>query len=439
MIRHFSYSAAESEGNIRKIICLLPTHYLRRAVCVLLCSMMLLSAPSCSKLNNSSISDLYGYNEGVSWVSFNMYGKQYCGVVDKSGNVSFYFDKQNIILNRLDDREQSVFDHGLSVVFSYGEYDNKWDNSPKDKFWIFNKSGDILASSKDSDYDGIHSYKDGYFITYSRIADYSHNDVRFQIMDSSLKPIKEFTYEYVDDLAPYDREKNKIYSFHNYYWAWNLGHGFFSFGTGKYIQTGDSVLFPDIHFYYDTYNVDTDSVWRVALREGPLETYRGPGNTYQYAQAYDGSARDTVILDLVNKKIDPDGIHTSVYYEIEQFDGDYYLDKFEGKDGEDYCVVVSWDTGEMQHEPIRCQRLSTYDISCDRFIINSGDTAGIYDLKGNQIVSFEEIGATWARSYNDDVAICDGTNNSHFLIDKNGTILFDTLNLDNARYIELAD
>ena len=420
---------------------------------------------------SNEIVDIMNYSDDYTWVRY-LQGNQsnstspqyYYAITDKAGTVT-------TIVNNLSDYPETGFLHGVSYV------------TVSNKDYVIDTNGNVIISAEGDDNNSIVAYgsdeKHAYFMIHKREADFSSSREEYIVYNESGTVLNTFTAQITYDKVWYCGET--VWAFQNtenVFGAksckfFNHDNGLFfdvdglasepgwinnrfssGFATNELTQGGRPVCinskngsisvyeYEDLDAYVQEYERSM-SVGRMSNNVAVFLVYNYYATKKEDVPIYffgyikpveksDGS------IFIETKSFDSSLVNKMFAKDISRYDN-YMFDKnghmliqLTGADGLNYFSILNMD-GKMIVDPIAYDTMYNDYISCDRFSFEYNNVLYVCDGEGRTI--FSSQGTNWRKisEYSNDVAVID----NHVLIDKDGNILYNKLNLNHAQEISL--
>ena len=403
----------------------------------------------------------YNYSEDLAWVIFNKgegrEKQQYCGCIDKSGNLVFYTDENSLgtspLLSKL-----TPYSNG----YSYIETSNS--------LYLLDKSGTVLQTypivPEKSGNKAI-AYADGYVWYQEYVSNFDEAYYKYSLYDSNKNIVTEFEYEGTEPVESMDYHGKKIWCYYNRNAEKPTNRVYFTDGDKWIDLTDDFYYFDDVAAFGTTYDDEDDDIGYLAFidtkgnfsyaeipddvgRWNDISCYAVSENycvlhnyikNPEYLVCYDVSLdkfkkMDNEYADKINYNSLPDDSG-----ELKFENGKIAL-RLTGSDNEGYVGLfdASWN---IIGEPVKT---STYSFS-DGKLVTGKD---VYDDNLKLLFSADDFGYQGISPYHDGVAHAkaDGMQVSSggeeygyedywFYIDSDGNRLFDSINAESAFQIQL--
>ena len=404
----------------------------------------------------------YNYSEDLAWVIFNKgegtEKQQYCGCIDKSGNLVFYIDENSLgtspLLSKL-----TPYSNG----YSYIETSNS--------LYLLNKSGTVLQTypivPEKSGNKAI-AYADGYVWYQEYVSDFDEAYYKYSLYDSNKNIVTEFEYEGTEPIESMGYYEKKVWAYYNRNKENPINSVYFTDGNKWIDSYTDFYFYDDIAIIGPTHdNEDTDVGYLSFIDSKGNQTYTqlpdniGRWNDIQcyaisddycvlyhsgyakqeYLAIYNVSTKKFIKMDnKYNDKIDYDSLPDDSG-ELMFENGKIAL-RLIGSDGDSYVGLfdTSWN---IIGEPIKS---SIYYFSDGKLVTDKN----IYDENVKILFSADDFGYKSVSSYHNGIAHAKtdgmqissggetyGYEDDWFYIDSDGNRLFDSINMKSAIKMQL--
>lgn len=361
--------------------------------------------------NECTVEAVYVYGEKTAWVSYNNESEKSYSLISTNGKILYSVDKNNELNNEIRPYKFFEMSGGLSY---YGTTDSQ---GKIVDYYLVNSDGEMIASSKNGDFDSVVCYGDGLALVYKCNSNMQSAEHLYGIIDKNGSwkfPLTNFKQEpryenyeinisYVGDGMFAIGVEAKSYLFLNS-----------NNGTYFYIYNTDNWSAKDFNFNYGSAYVYAEWVTSPIISKMPPDSYRNDENKKEPESSFliktDGSY--TLINDVIPDYSNYDGAwqltngifvcnesdYLYIYDNSTGKDGqiskyskkgtkldfydDYGLMKTTGEDGKEYFNLICRD-GTVCFEPI-CGATPCFSDEC--VIYNCNDKYFICDKTGKTMV-----------------------------------------------------
>ena len=335
-------------------------------------------------------------------------GKEYTALIDINGKI--LYNSENASPYVYYSPQMDALFPGIACIVLYEQ-----NSGSIDTYQIINKSGKIIASSKDGKFDKVLAYGDGLALVYKDKSDVNGTHNYYGIIDSSgawKQPLKEIT-----------TSTEAIY----------VGCGMFQFKR----NVGKNILYNANTGKYTAIKGDTNYNYFVTMNFiNDIAYYRNDNNIFSIKTNFETQKMDDyerIIGDCILKR---NQNHLSFYcpavnkvIELEQYEphqlssletsDDYIFLKLHGKDGYDYFTTLDGNGREL-FEPIRYDG-NNVAFSDDLIAFRKDSQYNIIDLQGKLIS--ENLNYDSIHAFNNGIAVATIGNDVYYINSKGKKVL----------------
>ncbi len=352
---------------------------------------------------------VYNHSTQTTYISFTKDNKEYSGILNSNGEI-FYYVEGYI--------DYYWIDNESILVKEYVQIDS---NHRKNVYDIVNSHGEIVATSKNGDFDAVIGYDDGSVLVYKNASTISEEKYCYGVIDSvtgnwktpltqgSELPLTEIdndgsdwtSFEYCGDniwisknnsyyrkgIVIYNELENKVMFVNDAYYKYHTNSGL--------------VIDGDYPYLYNSY-IENPQIEGIILPSSCAINYDGSFNEVEaqdldqvndeigISRVDDGDKEYFVIKNIksnssvVYREFASDQIYSYQIYD------NFVLMLISGADGNKYCTAVN-SSGEQQFEPIKIKSGSNNTpIYFQERIIYKKPNSDFYemiDMQGNVLIS----------------------------------------------------
>lgn len=416
------------------------------------------TATEAKKPERQTYSKIGGYHEGLAWVQYGE-NDEYWGCIDEEGKMLFKYSCND--LRQIDSFVSPFFENGYAYMKS----------NTGTRIFVIDKSGNIV-----SNYDNPKAYGYGYTVVENHYSDFDSAYYEYIIYNPDGKQVEtietevdsEVTVKYCGDGVFYfEANSEQVYLFFAKKEKWvqynykrtNVDYDI-RFNNGLAFTVNDSYSFTKTYVVIDSNGTITE----IDARDESAnfyEKYKMFGaereNNLIYGNSivfYDEEEPKLSSYDIKNdsfcdfkdtKTLEKFETHYAGSYShvdiSPSFNNEGFLVSLVGADGYRYVSILDYKLN-MQAKPVKGDNFEAYDNSTCLI----GNT--IYDMKGNILYSLSEKGyqkvisdsddIIFVCGYQDDVSVekdyydKNGEKCNFAALDRNGNVLFDTIDVSNA-------